>query len=288
MRRRAFFLALMLLSASSIEARPHTARLAAGDHYVAMGSSFAAGPGITTPADLPANRCTRSRDNYAHQLAARLGLSLTDVSCGGATTTHILGRWNELPPQIDAVRADTKLVTITIGGNDVNYIGALFASSCAARPDSALCRGFAARQSGAPPPEPDEATWQVLEGQLDRIAGEVRLRAPNARLVFVDYLTILPAKTLCAAAPLSPAHAAAARAKAARLISVTARAARRAGAVLVQASQLSAKHDVCAPSPWMNGFPLQGGPPFMVGYHPNLAGMTAVTSAIEQAVRRGR
>jgi len=56
--------------------------------------------------------------------------------------------------------------------------------------------------------------------------------------------------------------------------------------VLVRASQLSARRDVCAASPWTNGFPQEGSPPMMVGYHPNLAGMTAVAGAIEQVLRR--
>lgn len=51
-----------------------------------------------------------------------MGLNLVDVSCGGATTAHILGAWSELAPQIDAVTSDTKLVTVTIGGNDLNYV----------------------------------------------------------------------------------------------------------------------------------------------------------------------
>src|SRR5438445_3085706 len=71
--------------------------------YVAMRSSFAAGPGITRPADDPPDRCGRSADNYAHQLARKRGLALTDVSCGGATTASILAPWNGHSAQIEAV-----------------------------------------------------------------------------------------------------------------------------------------------------------------------------------------
>ncbi len=279
---------LALFEASSVAARPPSPHLAAGDHYVALGSSFAAGPGVTTSADTPGTRCTRSRDNYAHQVAARLRLSLTDVSCGGATTGHILGPWNELPAQLDALRPETKLVTITIGGNDVGYIGGLFAASCTASPANALCRGFASMRGTNvqnQPPEPDAGAWQKLAERLDQITLEIHRRAPLARIVFVDYLTILPAKTLCAAVPLGPAQAAAARAKAKRLATVTAEASRRGGAVLVRASKLSVRHDACAAAPWLNGFPMEGSAPGMVGYHPNLAGMTAVARAIEKALR---
>src|SRR5690242_15728404 len=48
-----------------------------GRRYVALGSSFAAGPGI--PAQL-GGLCARSDHNYPHLLAARLHLDVDDVS----------------------------------------------------------------------------------------------------------------------------------------------------------------------------------------------------------------
>ncbi len=286
-RARLIICAGALLSAGIGQARVPSARLVAGDHYVAMGSSFAAGPGVSTTADSPPTRCTRSRDNYPHQIAAKLGLLLSDVSCGGATTAHILGPWGELPPQLDALRPDTKLVTITIGGNDVGYIAGLFAASCKSSPGVALCKGFVARGNAGQgaPPEPDEAAWQKLGERLDQIATEVHRRSLAARLVFVDYLTILPAKALCEAIPLDRAQAHTATAKAAMLAGITAQAARRAGATLVRASRLSARRHACAKTPWMNGFPVEGSPATFVGYHPNLAGMTAVARAVQRALR---
>jgi hypothetical protein len=54
-----------------------------GSRYVAMGSSFAAGPGL--PARVPGSprRVGRSTGNYAHLVARALGLDLHDVT--GAT-----------------------------------------------------------------------------------------------------------------------------------------------------------------------------------------------------------
>lgn len=246
-----------------------------------MGSSFAAGPSVTTPADTPPTRCGRSSDNYPHQLARRLGLNLTDVSCGGATTAHLLGRWNELPPQLDALRPDTKLVTVTIGGNDVNYIGGLMAASCGSDSPSVICKGLAARRGASPPPvEPDEAAWSLLETRLGTIAAEVRRRAPDAKLIFVDYLTVLPSGSLCSATPFDPARAKQARAKATRLAAITAQASRNSGAALIRASHLSRRRDACAATPWMNGLVQDAAP-----YHPNLAGMTAVADALERKLR---
>jgi hypothetical protein len=48
--------------------------------YVALGSSFAAGPGI---APVVQKAALRSGRNYPHQVAERLSLRLVDVTCTG-------------------------------------------------------------------------------------------------------------------------------------------------------------------------------------------------------------
>ncbi|WP_267347013.1 SGNH/GDSL hydrolase family protein [Sphingomonas sp. GM_Shp_2] len=252
--------------------------------YVAIGSSFAAGPGVASSADTPANRCARSNDNYPHLLARRLRLQLTDVSCSGATTAHVVGPWNELPPQLDALTSDTGLVTITIGGNDVGYIGTLGAASC---------RSFAVPPPGAPggkcpePPRVSEADWTKLDGSLRQIIAEVRRRAPKARLVFVDYLSVLPAVGRCAATPMSAEQAGAGRAIATRLAAITRRAAAKGGAEVLRASDVSQNHDACSAQPWVSGFPLPGSA-FFVPYHPNAQGMAAIADRLTERIgRRG-
>ena len=65
---------------------------------------------------------------------------------------------------------------------------------------------------------------------------------------------------------------------------MTARAARNSGAELLRASRLSEGHDACASTPWMRGYTAPNGG--AVGYHPNLAGMTAVADALERMIAR--
>jgi hypothetical protein len=101
--------------------------------FVALGSSYAAGPGIAPVANA---RALRSGRNYAHQVAERLSLELIDVTCSGATTANILTRPQRtfagvMRPQIEAVAADAGLVTITAGGNDIAYVGSLIKGSIA-------------------------------------------------------------------------------------------------------------------------------------------------------------
>ena len=60
--------------------------------YVAIGSSYAAGPGIDPAVgDRPA-KARQSLRNYPHLIAHRLGLDLADVTSSGATTQDILRR----------------------------------------------------------------------------------------------------------------------------------------------------------------------------------------------------
>jgi len=251
-----------------------------GPRYVSMGSSFAAGPGVTVSADVPANRCARSADNYARQLARRRHYVLVDVACSGATTEHVLGPWNELAPQIEAVTPDTALVTVTVGGNDVSFVRDLIAFACAAGPQPPV---------GAPGGKcptvavPAEADWRALAVALDRMAGEVRRRAPRAQLVFVQYVQMVPLRGSCAAVPISPVGLATVRAIQGRLLKVTARVARQWHARIVDPREPGAAHDPCSAAPWASGFPDGKGAPF-VPFHPNLSGMTAIADRLDRIV----
>ncbi len=247
--------------------------------YVAMGSSFAAGPGLLPHAvDAPA-RCGRSTRNYAQQFAALRGLTLDDVSCSAATTQAILEPWKELPAQIDAVGPATRLVTVTIGGNDVGYVGQLLHASCR----QLVAQGRGAAERCRPVNEATDANFAALERSMRTIAAVVRTRAPQAQLVFVDYLTLLPSSQTCAVTPLTAAEADQARATAARLLALTAEVSAVTGALLLRASSLSADHHACATEPWVWGYPA---PDKQAPYHPNLAGMTALAKTLDEVLPR--
>lgn len=268
------------LAATLLLAAPSFAQTTGGK-YVAMGSSFAAGPMITTSADTPADRCRRSKDNYPHQLARKRNLTLIDVSCSGATTAHILGPWDPFPAQLDALTPDVTLVTVTIGGNDLGYMTLLNAAACANR--------AASPQASAACPifnTPPEEAFRALEARLEDIARETRRRAPNARLVFVQYFTVLPQGDLCRALPITPAQSAAARALVLRLTDATARAAKATGAGVLDLHDLSADHHACASAPWVNGYLGQTPATDGTSWHPNLAGMTAAADALDRLLSR--
>jgi lysophospholipase L1-like esterase len=242
----------------------------AGERYVSMGSSYAAGLGIAPYQEGAPARCTRSTRNYAQQLAAKRGLTLVDVGCSGAKTSAILQPWGELPAQIDAVAADTALVTVTIGGNDIGLVGGLYGASCR-KLGEANC---------APATAPSEADYAALKTAMTGMVAAIRQRAPKAHIVLVEYPTILPPSGVCAATPITDADADAARAKAARLSVITREAATSGGATVITTSEFGRGHDACAAQPWMNGYPAPGAAP----YHPNLAAMTAIAEALDAAL----
>jgi hypothetical protein len=253
------------------------ANLGPGSRYVALGSSYAAGPGIEVGQH---SACKRSAHNYAHQLAAARHWNLVDVSCSGATTANILrkGQYPGVGPQLQAITADTSVVTVTIGGNDLDYVGQLGAASALNRLLKAPGgRSAAGRGAGAEPAPPGPAAYDRLRHSLVDTVTAVRSRSKHAVVVFVDYLGVLgPNAATCAAVPLTPAEARSVRAELEHLDATIAQAAADTSAVLVRAGAAGAPHGACSASPWVTG--VSAPTPF----HPNLAGMTAVAGLIDK------
>jgi lysophospholipase L1-like esterase len=241
--------------------------------YVALGSSMAAGPGIRPRAPGAPFGSGRSARNYAYLVAEQLSLDLVDVTFSGATTAHVLAeRQRGARPQIDVLDGSEQLVTITIGGNDVGYVPLLRAAVLPSpvRLLPAIAALFDREARGL-------ALGQV-DNSLRAVGAAVRRRAPRARVVFVDYLTLLPPAGM-SAAPLSAADADLGRYIGARLAELTAAAAQATDCELVQAGQASRDHHGWSTDPWATGagWPLPWRP---APFHPNAAGMRAVADLI--------
>jgi lysophospholipase L1-like esterase len=169
-------------------------------HVVALGSSFAAGPGSDPVVDRAAMRSGR---NYAHLLADRLGAKLTDLTVSGATTATLLERpqrtlrGKRFPPQVDGIPADADLVTVTAGGNDLGYVGGMMRAALAGRLRARLLTrpigGLVGRN--AVPAATDADVERATSG-LARVVEAARTRAPGARAVLVD---LRGARTSCRA-----------------------------------------------------------------------------------------
>ncbi|HEU5083475.1 MAG TPA: SGNH/GDSL hydrolase family protein [Acidimicrobiales bacterium] len=165
---------------------------------VALGDSYAAGPLVPVQVEQPWG-CLRSSLNYAHQVADALALELTDVTCSGASTkhmweTHGVSPEDEFaeygaplgydghpgnPPQLDALRADTDVVTLQIGGNDIGFGG--IASTCAeAAVTQTSCKGAVEAER---PFDRIAATAPKIAAVLE----EIHRRSPDADVHVLGY-----------------------------------------------------------------------------------------------------
>ena len=245
--------------------------------YVALGSSMAAGPGIRPRAAGSPWRALRSAGNYPHVIARRTGAGLVDVTYSGATTSHLLtDSQNGAPPQIQALDGTEDLVTVTIGGNDVGYVPMLVAATLPSALRALPVIGPKLR--ALLDPGARENALERVAASLREVGAAVRRRSPQATVVFVDYLTLLPPPE-AADQPLPADVAARARRVGSRLAALTAAAARETGCEIVAASHASRDHHPWSPDPWTTGqglfLPWRPAP-----FHPTPAGMAAVAALV--------
>lgn len=245
---------------------------------------MAAGPGIRPRAPGAPLWSGRSARNYPHLVAERLNLEpgrdFADVTFSGATTAHVLtDRQRGRPPQITALDGSESLVTVTIGGNDVGYVPLLVAASLphATRHLPLLGERISELLDRD---TRDRALADVFDS-LCAVGTALRQRAPDARVLFVDYLTILPPAG-APAPPLPGTDAELGRHVAATLERLTAEAAQATGCEAVRAAAASRQHHAWSAEPWTTtparyGVPLPGRP---APLHPNGAGMRAVADLV--------
>jgi len=243
-----------------------TRSLKPGDRYVALGTSFASGPSIPDVLD---TGCQRSSNNYPSLIARKLKLALTDVTCGAAATEHIISTpQKDRPPQIDAVTPDTKLVTITVGGNDVNYTSSNLLCGGESRPDQS-CVGTAIN------PDDIDANLAALPSKLSATFAAIKQHAPKATIVALPYPRVFPSS----AAPCPPSVTIQPDDLkylvqfSDRMHTAIKDAAKAAKIVFVD-SYTPTGHDACAPEAqrWIEG---QQPESPAVSFHPNGAGMKA-------------
>lgn len=241
---------------------------------------MAAGPGIRPRAPGAPRRSGRSARNYAHLVAGRYHYDLVDVTYSGATTAHVLAdRQHGKPPQIAALDGSESLVTITIGGNDVGYVPLLMAAALPHPLRHVPLLGDRIRE--LLDRDARDRALDAVFGSLCAVGHAVRQRSAAARVLYVDYLTMLPPAG-APAAPLSPADADLGRHVAAALEKMTADAAAATGCDIVRAAAASREHHAWSAQPWTTlparcGIPLPGRP---APLHPNADGMRAVADLI--------
>jgi lysophospholipase L1-like esterase len=234
--------------------------------YVALGDSYAAGVGGGPRVD----ECWRAVDGYPVTVARALGLDVAYNACIGATIEHVRDE------QLADLGPDTRLVTLTVGGNDVDFVPVVVK---AAEPwwlgdsdeviDAAL-----------------KALRDVLPGRVSALFEDVRAAAPSARVVVTDYPRLFNGTDCNAATFFSEHEMERLNAAADELSDTLRRAAGDTGCEFVEVLPSFVGHGVCDATEWLNGvaWPLEG------SYHPNHLGHAryarAVVAGLSEAAER--
>lgn len=247
---------LVLLGNGAVSAAPRHSIV-----YDALGDSYASGYGVP-----PYSACGRSSSAYAVQLDGRMKIDLDDfVACAGATTTSLVSGG-----QLNALDANTDLVTVTIGGNDIGWSTTV--GACLVGTDS-QCAGSLALTRGK--------ISTLLPGLLDSVYTQISDAAPHAHVMVVGYARLFSPE-YGAFLGASPAEQQALNDGADLLNSVISAAASRHGFQFVDVTKRFIDHGVNAPDAWLLG-------PFDPGaFHPNAEGYEAYTGAVTAAVNPAR
>lgn len=138
--------------------------------YVALGDSFASGAGLTPYSN---TACYRSATQAYPTLLAGTAWTLSFVACSGATTDTLLA--TQVPAAPDTA---AKVVTVTIGGNDIGFSKIL--SDC-------VIIGSGAGGCSDTIKADTAAALGALPAKLGSTLDQLRLMFPNARIHVTGY-----------------------------------------------------------------------------------------------------
>ena len=287
--------------------------------YVALGDSWSAdvvladqdGPPDTTyvPVD-----CAQSHRNYPKLVAEALGVrTLRDATCGSATTDHFtspqsLPAGGQNPPQFARLSRRTQLVTVGIGGNDAGIAGAGMDCLNALPVASPVPQGTVPELPDNPVPVigsdvplggckakytaggRDRLSERIQESQPKLVAAFEAIHAisPKARILAIDYLSIVPDHGCYPTVPATDEDMAYIHAKFIELNAMVRRAARIGGAEFVNTYTPTLGHDLCQLPTVRYGEtygPSANDPSVGVPAHPNRAGARAQAAVVLDYLR---
>jgi lysophospholipase L1-like esterase len=265
-----------------------TGAAATGSAYVAMGDSYTSGPVIPTQSSA-AGGCDRSNHNYPSDVAAALKLTLTDVSCSGATSANILNTTQDVspgpdnPPQLTAVGSGTQVVSLQVGGDDLGFTSII--ENCIALTPwgptkvGANCRNYydpSGKNSLA-----NDVT--ALAQPIASILADIHTAASNAKVFVVGYPDILPQNGACwPSVPFETGDAEFLNSIEQDLNSMLQATAVANGATFVDTYTPSESHNACTAESTRWVEPIVPDSP-AGPVHPNANGEAAMASELEQA-----
>lgn len=249
--------------------------------YVALGDSYTAAPGVPTQSG---GMCGRSSRNYPSLLAARLGVPLDDRSCSSADVLDLTRpQAAGVPPQFDALKPSTDLVTVGLGANPTVSVALLLGCPGlrASNPKGSPCRELDARTAAA-----------TLVNRIDQErAGlttairQIHRRSPKARVLMVGYPAIFPTSGGCFdRLGLADGDVGFADQVLRRLNTQIREVAAATGAEYVDVYAATRGHDICAKDAWIQGKHSEAG--VALFYHPRAGEQQAVADLLVTRLAR--
>jgi hypothetical protein len=278
--RRLRTLALLALAAAALVSLAFAGSARAS--YVALGDSYAAGPLVPNPV-FPLG-CLKSSNNYPRLAAPAIGQPLRDATCSGAKTTHMTQPQNVSPdgpnpPQFNRLDAGTRVVSLTIGGNDIGF-SEIVQNCITWNPFDRPCQRRYVVGGVDTISQRIAATAPLIDAVLDGI----RARSPQARTFVLNYPAIFPetGSGCFPRMPVSFSDAPYLRNKQRELNAMIAGQAAANGARLVDWYAASIGHDACKSSSTRWVEPIVPGN-WAASVHPNRSGMQGGATALVAA-----
>ncbi len=216
--------------------------------YVALGDSFSAGTGTRASTD----DCYRSPYGYPALIADAQALSLDYQACSGATTADVLDH------QVGALTADTDLVTMTIGGNDLGFADVI--TECALPGWFSDCEGAIA--------DGRSILQAELPGRYDAVLNAIASGAPNADVRIAGYPHLFNGEDCNAGTFFSGSEMTQLNAATDELDALVQQKTTAAGYTYIDPRPAFDGHAVCDDVEWVNGLSW----PIVESFHPNRAG----------------
>jgi len=232
----------------------------AADKYVALGDSYSSGTG--TNSYTLNSGCMRGTYAYPYLVATqRPNTALTFVACSGATTDDLMAN------QISSVTADTKYVTVTIGGNDAGFSSVIL--SC-----TTLGCGSAITSAR-------NYITNTLPGKLNTVYAAINSRAPTATVVVLGYPRLFGSSGCLGTTGITAGERTDLNAMADLMKTTIQGRAAAYGFTFKDAIPSFTGHAVCAGTEWLNGLNIFS---TSESYHPNRNGHSGAYAPLVRSV----
>lgn len=229
---------------------PATAQSAPPVTYTVLGDSYSAGTGGGSEAP----PCFQSPNSYGNNYAAATGKVMANLACYGATTVDVQ------TSQVPRIPATTKLVTLTVGGNDIGTGDV--SAACVSAPQSATCTTALTASL---------QKLTQLPTKIKSLVKAIKAKVPTAKIAFLGYPNLFEPSNM-AQRGYSPDQVKTARlmnGAADLLNSVIAISAWSNGARYVPVAWAFAGHGIPSDAQWIVG-PGDVGNPYV--FHPTATG----------------